>query len=222
MNIKQRIRKIGKESNLINSFYWKYLYCPVALQIDLKNLKGVGDGFKSYTICELTFDSPKFEEYVEFVNVSYNEKYYTANELKGILSNHHYLNDVRTFVLMDKKDSIVGTISAGKCKENSLCGGVIKFATKKTLRGRGIGLFLLQYAYYDLKKRGCLFGESIVSYRSSRIPSLMTHFKCGFKPQTNKMLIQNRMCQKSRIVRGFTDRWSMKYYNLFLIKHSKK
>lgn len=166
---------------------------------------------------ELAIDSPMFDEYVDFINISYNEKIYSKNELRNMLLHHHYLKDVKTYVLLNNSNRIVGTISAG-VYENKNWGGCLKLAVDKSIRKQGLGSYLLHYGYHTLKKRGCQYGESIVSDRKSRIPSLMSHFKCGFIPQTQRELVQFKVCRgRYNILKSrFTNQWVMKYYDLYL------
>ena len=218
----QKIRKIIKKSSLFSSIYWKFLYCPAALQMDLSKLESVADVFNGNIMKELEIGSPMFDEYVNFINISYNEKTYSKNELKDFLLHHHYLKNVKTFVLLTNSNRIVGTISVG-VYDNKDWGGIFKFAVNKSKRNQGIGLYLLRFGYESLRKRGCLYGESIVSDRNNRIPSLMTHFKCGFKPQTQRELVQFKVCRgRYNIIKSrFTNKWVMKYYDLYLSNHKQ-
>lgn len=222
-NIKFKIRGFVKKFNFISDFYWKFCYCPAALQIDLSKLQSQPElsGFK---MCTLSLSSPMFEDYVQFINTSYEEKIYTKEQLADLLKNHHYLKNVETYVLLNKEEEIVGTISTGVYKEDEQWGGVFKFATKKSQRKQGLGLYMLQYGYNTLKERGCLYGESIVSDRPSRIASLMTHFKCGFVPQTDRNKVQFSACrgEHNKLKGKMTNKWVMKYYNIYLSKHGSK
>ena len=165
------IKKLLKNSSIINSIYWKYIYCPAVLQMDLSKLTPVADKYNGYSIKELTADSPMFDEYLTFINVMYEEKIYTKEELVQLLSNHYWLRDVKTYVLTNESNHIVSTISTGKYKNNENWGGIFKFATDKNKRKQGLGLYMLRYGYGRLKEDGCSYGESIVSFRKSRIPS---------------------------------------------------
>lgn len=218
----QKIRKIIKKFSLFSSIYWKFLYCPAALQMDLSKLESVADVFNGNIMKELEIGSPMFDEYVNFINISYNEKTYSKNELKYLLSHHHYLKDVKTYVLLNNCNRIVGTISAG-VYENEKWGGCLKLAVDKSMRKQGLGSYLLQYGYQTLQKRGCQYGESIVSDRKSRIPSLKSHFKCGFKPQTQRELVQFKVCRGkyNKLKSRFTNKWVMKYYDLYLSNHKQ-
>ena len=218
--MKNLIKSKIKESHLLSSIYWRYIYCPAALQMKLAELEPVSDKYNGYKIKELTYDSPMFDEFLSFINVMYEEKIYKKEELIQLLSNHYWLKDVKTYVLINNLDHIVSTISIGVYQNNEDWGGIFKFATDKSMRKQGLGLYMLRYGYGKLRDSGCSYGESIVSFRNSRIPSLMTHFKCGFTPQTNRKLAQYKMISREGGVKHwFTRRWVLKYYRLFLEKH---
>lgn len=214
-----KVRKFFKNNNLINSFYWRYIYCPAVLQMDLSELKTVSDKYNSFYIKELTCDSPLFDEYFSFINIMYEEKIYKKEELIKLLSNHYWLKYVKTYVLLNDSNHIVATISTG-IYDNTKWGGIFKFATDKYMRNQGLGLYMLRYGYGKLRESGCLYGESIVSFRKSRIPSLMTHFKCGFKPQIDRTKVQYEIVSnRGGIKHIFTRHWVQKYYHLFQTKH---
>lgn len=216
------IRKLLKNFKIVDSVYWKYIYCPAVLQMNLSDLKPVSDTFNDYRIKELYLDSPMFDEYLSFINIMYEEKIYKKEELIQLLSNHYWLKNVKTYVLINNANRIVATISTGIYKNNASWGGIFKFTTDKSMRKQGWGLYMLRYGYGKLKEKGCLYGESIVSFRKTRIPSLMTHFKCGFKPQTNRKLVQYELINKrGGIKHWFTKRWVINNYHLFLKKHKQ-
>ena len=219
--IKYRIRGTVKKMNFVSSIYWKFFYCPAALQMKLSELPDVSE-LTDYHIVSLSKYSPLFDDYVQFINISYEEKVYSKESLSVLLENHHYLKDIQTYLLLDNNGCIVGTISAGVYKGNEQWGGILKFATEKKSRRNGLGLYLLQYGYNTLKKRGCIYGESIVSDRNSRIASLMTHFKCGFTPQTDRTKVQFSICRgKYNKLKGWlTNKWLMKYYAMYVAKHN--
>ena len=52
------IKNVLKNSRKVNSIYWKYVYCPTALQMDLSDLQPVSDTHNGYRIQELKTDSP--------------------------------------------------------------------------------------------------------------------------------------------------------------------
>lgn len=214
------IRLLLKNNKIVSSVYWKYIYCPAALQMDLASLSPVPDTHNGYRMKEITPDSPLFGDYLSFINVMYEEKIYKKEELIHLLSNHYWLKDVKTYVLINDLDHIVATLSAGVYKNNDDWGGIFKFATDKSMRKQGLGLYMLRYGYGTLRDRGCHYGESIVSFRNSRIPSLMAHFKCGFRPQTNRKAVQYELiCRWGGIKHWFTRRWVLKYYRMFLEKY---
>lgn len=216
------IKKKLKDNSFINSIYWKYIYCPAVLQADLSELMPVADNFNGCSVKELTINSPMFDKYLAFINAMYEEKIYTKKELIQLLSNHYWLRDVKTYVLINKSNQIVSTISTGKYKNNEKWGGVFKFATDKNKRKQGLGLYMLRYGYGRLKTDGCSYGESIVSFRKNRIPSLMTHFKCGFIPQMDrKLVVYELVNRRGGVKHWFTRNWVMKYYQLYFRKHYK-
>lgn len=219
-SLKFQIREVLKKFGIVSNLYWKFFYCPAALQMDLSELE-VPNSIDNKKILKIPTDSSISDAYVDFINVSYDEKTYSKESLSQLLHEHHYLKDIETFVLLDEADNIIGSISAGVYQEEEQWCGIIKFAVSKTLRGQGLGLYLLRYAYCSLRDRGCLYGESIVSDRHSRIPSLMSHFKCGFKPQTDREKIQFSVCRGkyNRLKGAMTNRWVMKYYRAYLKKH---
>jgi len=190
------IRKALKNSKIVNSIYWKYMYCPAALQMKLSALQAVSDTHNGYRIQELKTDSSLFDDYLSFINVMYEEKIYKKEELIQLLTHHYWLKNVKTYVLTDDSNHIVSTISTGVYKNDEDWGGIFKFATDKSMRKQGLGLYMLRYGYGKLRDSGCNYGESIVSFRNSRIPSLMAHFKCGFMPQTNRKLVQHELISK--------------------------
>jgi len=162
-----------------------------------------------------------FDEYLSFINIMYDEKIYKKEELMQLLSDHYWLKDVKTYVLTDKSNHIVATISAGVYKKNEKWGGVFKFATDKSKRNQGLGSYMLRYGYGKLREKGCFYAESIISFRKSRISSLMAHFKCGFKPQKDRKLVQYELVNKyGGMKHWFTDIWVDKWYQLFLDKHN--
>ena len=222
-NIKFKIRGYIKKLNFVSDIYWKYCYCPASLQIDLSKFQSQPEkpGFK---MCTLSLSSPLFEDYVEFINTSYEEKIYTKEQLADLLTNHHYLKNVETYVLLNQEDEIVGSISAGVYRDDEQWGGLFKFATKKSQRKQGLGMYVIQYSCYALKERGYMNGESIISDRRSRIASLMTHFKCGFVPQTDRNKVKFSACmgEHNKLKGKMTNKWVMKYYNIYLSKHGSK
>lgn len=189
--------------------------------MDLSKLTPAADKFNGYSIKELRTDSPMFDEYLSFINVMYEEKIYSKEELIQLLSNHYWLSDVKTYVLTNESNHIVSTISTGKYKNNENWGGIFKFATDKSMRKQGLGLYMLRYGYGSLKEDGCSNGESIVSFRKSRIPSLMTHFKCGFAPQSDRGLVWFELVSKRGVKHLFTKKWVLRYYKLHLLKYHK-
>lgn len=223
-----KYRLFIKNNRFINKIYWKYLYCPAVVQakLDLFSKEPISP-FPEYYLLEISTESDLFAKYVDFINTSYNEKIYSVEELKNLLLNHYYLEHVKTFVLLDdskNEKQIVASISIGVYKHqtiNNLWGGVVKFAVNKNIRNRGLGSYILSIGYHYLYKRGCLFGESIISDRESRVSSLMTHFKVGFTPQTNCKNVQYSVCKRrtSSLKRYFTNRWLMKYYHIYQKKH---
>lgn len=214
------IKRGLKNSKLINTIYWNYIYCPAVLQMDLSEIEPLSDEYKGYRVKELATDSPLFDEYLEFINVMYGEKLYQKEELIHLLTNHYWLKDVKTYILTDNSDQIVATCSTGVYRDNQDWGGVFKFATDKSLRNRGLGFFMLSYGYGKLKEKGCHNGESIVSFKNSRIPSLMTHFKCGFKPQTDRKKVKYSLVNKRGGIKHlFTRRWVKKYYGMYLDRY---
>lgn len=218
--MKSIIKSKIKGSHLLSKIYWRYIYCPAVLQMNLSDIALVSDEFNGYHVNELSLDSSTFDEYLEFINVSYEEKIYTRDGLKYYLLNHKWLKDVKTYILINDNGRIVASISAGVYQKDEKWGGIFKFATDKNLRKQGLGLYMLRYGYNTLLKRGCLYGESIVSLRNTRIPSLMTHFKCGFKPQTKRnKVIYSVVSRNGGLKHWFTRRWVLKYYRLFLEKH---
>lgn len=216
------IRDILKNSKIISSIYWKHIYCPAVLQMDLSKIEPVSDTYNGYKIKELSYSSPLFDKYLTFINVMYEEKVFTKDGLLQLLINHYWLKDVKTYVMTDDSNRIVATISKGVYKENEKWGGLFRFAVDKTMRKQGLGVYMLRFGYGMLKNEGCLYVESIVSYKKSRIPSLMAHFKCGFKPQLDRRLTQLELVnERGGIKHLFTKRWVMKYYRLFLSKHKQ-
>ena len=218
--MKNLIKTKIKKSHLLSLIYWRYIYCPAVTQMKLSELSPVPDTFNNCSIKELNYESPMFDEYLSFINVMYEEKIYKKEELVQLLSNHYWLKDVKTYVLINDSNHIVSTISAGVYKNNEDWGGCFKFATDKSMRNKGLGLYMLRYGFGTLRDRGCSYGETIVSFRNSRIPSLMAQFKCGFKPQTNRKLVKlNTISRHGGLKHWFTRRWVLKYYQLFLEKH---
>lgn len=214
------MRLKAKESHIVSKIYWRHIYCPAALQLKLSDLKPVPNVYNGFQIKELPYNSPMFDEYLSFINVMYEEKIYKKEELIQLLSQHSWLKDVKTYILTNDSGHIVSTISTGIYKNNEEWGGIFKFATDKSMRKQGLGLYMLRYGYGILRDCGCSYGESIVSFRNSRIPSLMAHFKCGFKPQTNRKLVKlNMISKRGGLKHWFTRRWVLKYYYLFLEKH---
>ena len=210
-----------KNNKLIKTLYWKHIYRPAILQLDLSKLDSVSGSYYGYNIIELCMDSPLFDKYLSFINVAYEEKIYNKDGLKKLLLHHYWMKDVKTFVLINDSNQIVASISAGIYKNDEKWGGIFKFATDISMRKKGIGLYMLRYGYASLKSRGVQFGESVVSVRKSRISSLMTHFKCGFKPQYDRKQVRYFLVNRNGGIKHLlTNYWLKKYYNLYIKNHS--
>ena len=110
--IKYRIRGTVKKMNFVSSIYWKFFYCPAALQMKLSELPDVSE-LTDYHIVSLSKYSPLFDDYVQFINISYEEKVYSKESLSVLLENHHYLKDIQTYLLLDNNGCIVALVIMG-------------------------------------------------------------------------------------------------------------
>jgi GNAT superfamily N-acetyltransferase len=158
----------------------------VYLQADLDHLPPLKD-VSPYYIRQMDFENENdISLWVDCVNDAYSE--FGEHKLKdqdasSYLSHHLFMNVWGVFFIMNEKQ-VIGAITYGTYKENSKIGCVSRIAVKSDYKGKGLGKFIINYAFHHLRSKGIEYGQSIIGLK--RKTSILTHMKCGFFPQYNR------------------------------------
>ncbi|MFA5644391.1 MAG: GNAT family N-acetyltransferase [Patescibacteria group bacterium] len=197
------------------SYRLNFKKCIIHLQADLESLPILHRD--EFQVKELSLESGKdLNSWVELLNYSYgDERSYDINKAITEIQNHLFLKDLSTFLVF-YNDQAVGSVSAGVYKKNPKIGGACRICVHPNFRRRGIGEFLLLYAYNFLKSQGIKKGESVVAIK--RKGSIFMHFKCGFYPQYNRKVVQFKEQKRFFFVRLLALYKLRKYY----LKYQKK
>lgn len=157
----------------------------VYLQTPLKAYELSDERLVSYGIMvkELEKDNQEdLKTWVDIINNSYDDCEYDVVKAKQLLSNHPYLDDVRTFLFkLVAGGSYFATVSIGKYKNKSHIGSAFRFGVHRKIQGKGYGRLIILYAYSKLQDEGVKYAETIISFK--RKQSLYLHYSIGFKPQ---------------------------------------
>lgn len=141
-------------------------------------------------------DSTEKEIWGNLVQKSYAGEFLKRPDFDDHLFNHNMMNIINVIFLINKKTQThVGAISIGKFRSTPAFGGFARIVILPEKRGRGFGKQIILYAMHCLREDGFKNCGSFISV--TRVASLITHFKLGFKPQFEKNAkipdIQRRM-----------------------------
>ena len=82
--------------------------------------------------------------------------------------------------LFSVDDQVVATVTIGTYPDRPDVGGIARVAVRRRWQGTGLGRHAVLFGYRQLRERGLMLGESIVTLK--RRASLRLHFACGFEP----------------------------------------
>lgn len=164
----------------LKELYGNFVNAEVHVQADLNEIIPLPDILPLYTKKIDLNDSEQVNAWVEVVNEAYADANYDFESAQKLLTRHHFLVDTETFLIFDK-NKVIATVSCGIYPDFPDVGGVFRLAVRKDYQGRGVGKYIILYGYHHLKNIGIKKGESVIS--AHRTVSIITHIKCGLKPQ---------------------------------------
>ncbi|TVR79786.1 MAG: GNAT family N-acetyltransferase [Chitinophagaceae bacterium] len=180
-------------SNLRNS--------EVHVQAKLDEIKPVPDIAPFYVKKIDLNNSDEVASWVEVMNDAYDDSEINLEQALNLLTKHHFLDDTETFLVFDE-NKVIASVSTGIYRSNKQYGGVFRLSVRKDYQGKGLGKFIILHGFHHLKNSGIKYGESVItSYRET---SIITHFKCGFKPQFDPLKIIHK---NSNYNRNFIQRF---------------
>lgn len=196
----------------LKNFYGELTHSEVIVQANLSDIAPVFD------IAPLTIrkidpqNSYQVNEWLQVVNDAYNEYPYNIESARNLLTQHHFIDNVETYLVYDSEIAVAG-ISLGVYREMPSVGGVFRIAVKKSHQGLKLGRFVILYAYHKLHENGIEIGESVIS--SYRQKSILVHLSCGFRPQTDISKIAHKTV-------NFNKNFVQRYRALRAIKKAMK
>jgi len=212
----ERIQQYGFFIHLRYVFNLNVSNISINLQIDLRELPYllVPDG---YEMVKMNIaDDAQINKWVGIVNSSYPDGKETYQSFKNMIENHSFLKNIEVFFLIHSNEKI-GTVSIGQFKTNEKYGGDARIAILPTQRGKGLGLYLINFAFHTIKNRGLCYGESVIS--SKRTESLWLHFKLGFTPQFDRSKINFDIQKRLPIARKIAKKRVLRLYKKYLNKN---
>jgi GNAT superfamily N-acetyltransferase len=204
----------------LKNAYGELTACEVHVQANLDNILPLPDispyHFKNFDI----HSQNDILRWIEIVNDAYPDSNINISQAESLLTNHHFLNNVESFMIWDK-DEPVATVSIGTYKSNPEVGGLFRLAVRKDYQNKGLGKSIILLGYYKLMDRGIKFGESVIS--SHRTKSMILHFKCGMFPQydPNQVVHKNSNFNKNIIQRIRGRRILRKAEKMYKKRHYK-
>lgn len=207
------IRKYGLLSHLKYVFNFNVSRILINSQMDLSDLPELRypDG---YVVREMDVNNPdEINSWVRIINESYPDVFEDFDSFQRHLHNHVFLTDCKVFLLV-RDGKPVGTITAGLYRKDSSVGGAARVAVLPSERGRGLGFFLLSYAYHYLRAQGIKRGETIAAIKREK--SILNHFQCGFKPQFDRSKVMFDAQRRMWPARLIAERKAKKLYEDYL------
>lgn len=176
-----RIKTYGLISHLKYMFSFNISRLVVNMQNDLYTLPElvVPDG---YTIREMNInDENEIDKWIYIVNTSYDDANETKQSFFKHIYNHSFLTNQKVLFLMNELEEEIGTVTYGLFKKNKDWGGDSRIAILPSEKGKGLGYFMINYAFHSLRNVGIRYGEAVISFH--RKQSIYLYAKCGFHPQ---------------------------------------
>lgn len=162
--------------------YGEFIHSEVVMQADLNIIPMLYD-LKGFEIRPINpNDEEEVKKWIEVVNNAYDDSKYDIETARRLLKNHHFIENIETFMIFQNENPCAA-ISFGNFRENKDAGGVFRIAVSKKYQNKGLGKYVILYAYNKLKERGKTVGESIIS--SHRTKSILVHISIGFEQQTD-------------------------------------
>lgn len=175
--------------SFLKNKYGELIHSEVVMQVNLNAIPTIGiiEDFEKRIIDPDNKEDLK--NWVEVVNSAYDDSKYDIETAKRLLKNHHFIENIETFMIF-QNDNPCAAISFGNFRENKNAGGVFRIAVSKKYQNKGLGKYVILYAYNKLKERGKTLGESIIS--SHREKSILVHMSIGFEQQKDSEEINHK------------------------------
>lgn len=179
----ERIKTYGFFSHLRYVFNFNICRIVVNLQADLTKLPPLKFPI-GYSVREMNTKNPEdITEWIRIVNEAYPDAVESENSFQRHLCNHSFLKVEKIFFL-NMNGKPIGTITTGRYIKNPSIGGDARIAVLPSEQGKGLGLFIINYAFHYLRDLGIDNAESVITLK--RIQSILLHLKCGFHPQFDR------------------------------------
>lgn len=200
-------KKYGVLTHLRYIFNFNVSRIVVNMHADLKELPPLTCP-AGYAVREMDADDPEeIAAWISLVNQAYPDADETPETFLKHRDRHAFLDAPKIF-FVTKDARIVATFTAGLYRSNPEYGGDSRIAVLPTERGKGIGIFCINYAFHFLRNQGAGKGESVIMIR--RTQSLLLHFRCGFRPEFDRRKVmfnpQRRMWPARWIARRRVER----------------
>ncbi len=202
INHMERIKTYGLVPHFKYVFNFNVSRVVVNLQANLADLPPLITP-EGYMVRQMeTTDKKEIAIWIRIVNNAYPDADENEESFMKHLYKHPFLEAQKIFFLI-RDQVIVGTVTTGRYRKNPEYGGDARIAILPTEQGKGLGFFAINYAFHYIKNQGISKGETVISLR--RTPSLLLHFKCGFRPEfdRSKLMfdVQKRMWPVRMIVK---------------------